>query len=114
MTDLMTCPFCGGEARPFSFSWHASQFGGHMFEKPYWQVICEECKAAIGDFDTKAEAIAAWNSRAERTCEIKHVKGGAMYDVWRCSACGYEFVESVSEASIVQNYCPNCGAKVIG
>lgn len=48
----------------------------------------------------------------ERTCEIEHVKGGARYDVWRCSACGYEYAESVSETSVVQNYCPNCGRKV--
>lgn len=50
----------------------------------------------------------------ERTCRIEHVKGGAMYDVWRCSACGYEYAESVSETSIVQNYCPNCGSRVVG
>lgn len=59
------------------------------------------------------ESIKAWNSRAERTCCIEHVKGGAMYDVWRCSTCGYEYAESVSEKGIVQNYCPNCGRKCI-
>ena len=48
----------------------------------------------------------------ERTCEMEHIKGGAMYDVWRCSACGYEYAESVAETSIVQGYCPNCGAKI--
>lgn len=47
-----------------------------------------------------------------RECEMEHVKSGALYDVWRCSACGYEYAESVSETSIVQNFCPNCGAKV--
>lgn len=65
MTDLKPCPFCGGEAHTHDFSWHASQFAGHMFAKPYWQVICGKCRAAIGDFDTRAEAIAAWNARAE-------------------------------------------------
>ena len=49
----------------------------------------------------------------ERTCSIEHAKGGAMYDVWRCSACGYEYAESVADESIVQNYCPNCGAKAV-
>ena len=107
MTDLKPCPFCGGQAELFK-----GKFG-------FWHVKCggrPECSVLplTNSASTEAEAIAAWNSRAERTCEIKHVKGGAMYDVWRCSACGYEFVESVSEASIVQNYCPNCGARVVG
>lgn len=46
------------------------------------------------------------------TCRMEHVKGGPCYDVWRCSACGYEYAENVSEDSIVQNFCPNCGRKV--
>ena len=47
------------------------------------------------------------------TCRIEHVKGGPCYDVWQCSACGYKYAESVSEDSIVQNYCPNCGRRVV-
>lgn len=82
---LLPCPFCGGEAHAHEFSMHAGQFSCHMFYNPYWQVICSECRAAIGDFDTRAEAIAAWNTRsvtaaavmgyqaaqAERTCGIE-------------------------------------------
>lgn len=102
--ELKPCPFCGGEARTFEFSWHASQFGGHMFEKPYWQVICESCKAAIGDFDSKAEAIEAWNTRAERTCR------NTQHDTdFMCSVCG----KCVDNGRILGfNHCPNCGARI--
>ena len=132
MSELKPCPFCGGEASK------------RLFYRGKYRVHCNVCDAHSGDVcDTEAEAIAAWNSRAERitddeweiyqhsvpatdenmakfgwvrerTCHIEHVKGGAMYDVWRCSTCGYEYAESVSEKGIVQNYCPSCGCKVVG
>ena len=46
MDKLKKCPFCGGEAEIF------------------W-VICKECTAETKDFDTKEEAIEAWNRRVE-------------------------------------------------
>ena len=109
MSELMSCPFCGGEA----------QMGVNKEStvREYF-VGCVNChirlyKVGYKRFYTEAEAIAAWNSRAERTCYIEHVKRGALCDVWRCSYCGYDYAESVSEPSIIQNYCPNCGAKVV-
>lgn len=121
MTDLKPCPFCGGEAEVYEMQY------GENGKYSVFGVFCKDDSRAdliglsryqhghfIDNFPTEAEAVAAWNARAERMCEIEHVKGGAMYDVWRCSACGYEYAESVSETSIVQNYCPNCGARVIG
>ena len=136
MSELKPCPFCGGKARPFELTWHAGQFGAHMFEKPYWQVICGECKAAIGDFNSKAEAIATWNARAERTCyadEVTH--RDCKYSVnrgWKertCKqeergwgtegdharvwlTCGHDCM--VPTVQDLPNYCPNCGAKVVG
>lgn len=52
----------------------------------------------------------------ERTCRIEHVKSGTLYDVWRYTCCDYEHSESRTDAGaseIPQNYCPNCGAKVV-
>lgn len=51
MKELKKCPFCGGEA----------EIAGY---KIFW-VICKECTAETKGFDTREEAIEAWNRRAE-------------------------------------------------
>ena len=93
MTELLPCPFCGGEAQTLrNGSW--------------WCVACRTPFCCdVGKFDTEAEAIAAWNTRAERTCERVHADGW----LWTCSACG-----SMYDSGNLYNYCPNCGAKVVG
>lgn len=97
MTDLLPCPFCGGEARVWKYS--------HPSRGEYWHAVCEEPYCCIvGCEDTEAEAIAAWNERAERTC--RNLSGD--FAVFRCSECGY-FERDCACA----NYCPHCGAKVI-
>lgn len=53
MSELLPCPFCGGEASK------------RLFYKGKYRVHCNVCDAHSGDVvDTEAEAIAAWNSRA--------------------------------------------------
>lgn len=59
MPELKTCPFCGGKAR-------------YIYRMPFNAVVCQKCKAASKVFadyyeqqDGKAEAIEAWNRRAE-------------------------------------------------
>lgn len=110
---LRECPFCGGEASK------------RLFYKGKYRVHCNVCDAHSGDVcDTEAEAIAAWNTRAddyeqaaeywqrmyeqtfaERTC---HDTGE---NEWHfvCSACGYE-----QNGYECWNYCPKCGCKVVG
>ena len=51
---LKPCPFCGGEAVILA-----------GFEEHIW-IFCEECKAEISAHTTEAEAIEAWNKRAEQ------------------------------------------------
>ena len=106
MTVLLPCPFCGGEA--------------HVYKNNLWHVACERAHngcVTMSAFVTEAEAIAAWNSRAERTCRIE-----GRYGNQYCTCCG-EMVgtwDSTSELYIdgnmveLWNYCPNCGAKVVG
>ena len=96
MTDtLLPCPFCGGEAR------YGMTFAGE-------EVYCSECSAAMPRKTTEAEAVAAWNTRTERTC--RREKHGTKMDgspKLRCSLCGYGIGDKR------WNYCPNCGARVV-
>ena len=52
-TELLPCPFCGGEAE----TWDGAGL---------WHVVCAKCGTVGSPCLTEAEAIAAWNARAER------------------------------------------------
>lgn len=113
MTELLPCPFCGGEAFINC---------GHEFR---W-CECRDCGAEARTCNTEAEAIEAWNTRAdyhgyeqaaidawknikaykERTCkrESRLMDTGRWY---MCSECRHQL-------KVNGNYCPNCGAKVVG
>lgn len=52
MSELESCPFCGGEAE--------------IWGSPYgYAILCSECLVETITYKTKSEAIAAWNRRAE-------------------------------------------------
>lgn len=62
--DLKPCPFCGGEAG-FGRVTYSDQPG-----KTFYHVSCMTCHARVADiggtsFDTKEEAVAHWNRRAD-------------------------------------------------
>ena len=97
---LKPCPFCGGEA------WVIQ-----ILENLY-AVECRKCWTRTGTYQpTKAEAIEAWNRRAEperhrgEWLEDGHERGFS-----ECSKCGYIAVSVLSERHY--NFCPNCGAKM--
>ena len=132
MSELLPCPFCGGEAETLTAE---SMHGGYLYG-----IMCNDCRSRGDVYNTEAEAIAAWNtrvdyhgyeqaaieawesikawnSRAERTCEWELEHSGTLYDKWRCSKCGYLFVEPRCDqgyTDLEPNYCPNCGCKVVG
>ena len=54
MSELLPCPFCGGDAHTIE----PARYG------KTWGVRCE-CGAFLGFEHTEAEAIEAWNTRAE-------------------------------------------------
>jgi len=65
-----------------------------------WQAIADELNAELGS----------------GTCEWVLEHSGTLYDKWRCSKCGYLFVESRTDQGIKEdfepNFCPNCGEAV--
>ena len=63
------------------------------------------CGAHSGYYETKWEAAAAWNRRAERTCRVVHNEDGYP----SCSECGAHYL-----CMLDASYCPDCGAKVVG
>ncbi len=68
-TKLLTCPFCGGEAKIATYD-----FGYSI--KEYW-IYCHSCDCASGRYHSKEQAIEAWNTRkpiddiVERLKELK-------------------------------------------
>ena len=107
MTDLLPCPFCGGEAelRPNDRGIYTPDIYG-------WHVECTNDECIIGLMDdrqwfeeTKAEAIAAWNTRSAGTCEVTTLHSWDGDEIAQYCGCG-----CLLEAE--DNFCPNCGRKV--
>lgn len=112
MSELLPCPFCGGEAEA------VHEING------MWTVECVKCGALV-------DGIEAWNTRApmsyedlkilldevgvsEQTCRnVGYYIDGTRF---KCSECGYNGWTKWAKdgEDRVPNYCPNCGARVIG
>lgn len=106
MTELLSCPFCGGRQT------YRKHDGGVWLTTTNHKRGCIMRDAlSFVAFGTEAEAIAAWNTRAERTCECvaeyaKSPIDGKTIVLHRCSAC-HELMRPHMA------YCPNCGAKMV-
>ena len=104
MSELLPCPFCGGEAHMES---------KHYGDTHYWRAWCQTPFCAFMSVaPTEQQAIEAWNTRAERTCKVDDiVPDNWEYKVWSFElSCGHDYESTQREPP---NYCPNCGAKVI-
>lgn len=104
--DLLPCPFCGAQPVKIPCA---------MAYPDWWQCVIVHdgndghYARAIGNGDTEQEAIeaavAAWNRRAERTCRrMRHEIANGW--IMHCSECG-------NTLPLADNYCSNCGAKVV-
>ena len=98
-SDLLFCPFCGGEA-------HIKEVVSAC--SVVYTVGCSDSECMGFETllckTTPEEAIAAWNRRAERTCHYIYDKEIC---AWRCSGCGG--LEPVGDHV---RYCPDCGARI--
>lgn len=120
MTELLPCPFCGGEAIVYG-GW------GHYY------VRCEECGITnerltlefdgIDDyrgFTSSEDAAEHWNTRYERTCKFIDGRDDRGPKAPKCSVCGYQpilpqwTVEGEPKTGVyIERYCPLCGSKEI-
>lgn len=100
--ELRECPHCGATRGLYTLD----EYGGLCVDDDLIaQIFCDNCKSAFENENANngKELIEAWNTRAERTCRWKHIEG-----TWFISECGERY-----ERVIPDNYCPNCGAKVV-
>ena len=93
-TKLLPCPICGGEAK---LDEHCKKY----------VVFCTSEKCSW--HDTEAEAIEAWNTRYERTCQIEDTYSDelAIYDRL---TCGHVNLRHWHEPT---RYCSMCGARIV-
>ena len=71
-TELMPCPFCGGNARKVK---HSAGSPGTTGYNRWHGVACAGCNACVGArdrmFRTSAAAIAAWNTRTPQPTQAQ-------------------------------------------
>ena len=123
---LKPCPFCGDEARlvvcdsegnVHDESYEAEPYSGLSYAIVHGSDdCCGECPVSTSDllpwlYETREEATAAWNRRAERTCHVDLTESNepANINTWECSLCG----KSYEEAYGSYEYCPHCGARIV-
>ena len=122
MSELLSCPFCGGEAVTVHDEWTVLIHGKEEY-RHNWYVGCDPrsmlgCMGSLNNmetgFDTEEQAIAAWNTRAERTCRIvESVEDGKMWVYCHEFSCDCGMRNFFTVDKEPPNYCPNCGAKVV-
>ena len=84
---------------------------------PRWPFCFKELPEAILliDQNNTSPAVRYVPDRGE--CRWVLVHSGTLYDKWSCSKCGFLFVESRCDRGATElepNYCPLCGARVVG
>lgn len=110
MSELLTCPFCGGEASIGRRDYFFEDSNEYAMSAHY--VECGTCYVRTIEYKSKDGAADAWNRRAERTCCMEYNEewsGDELYptECYNCSECGHMTYDGVP------TFCPNCGARVV-
>ena len=97
-TELLPCPFCGGEAKSILGT-----------------IYCGSCGFSFRPFFSSTATIEAWNTRSVETCilEGSYSMGGWLDErepIWTFDfSCGHSFTSLDNEPPA---HCPECGRKV--
>ena len=106
--ELRECPHCGATRGLYTLD----EYGGLCVDDDLIaQIFCDNCKSAFENESANngKELIEAWNTRAERICEITEYNdcGPHAEDCTIVLTCGHRTL------GYIPNYCPSCGAKVV-
>ena len=106
--ELRECPHCGATRGLYTLD----EYGGLCVDDDLIaQIFCDNCKSAFENESANngKELIEAWNTRAERTCEVTEYNdcGPHAEDCTIVLTCGHRTL------GYIPNYCPSCGAKVV-
>ena len=106
MTDNRTIELLDGLRSVGNLHEFAELFGFNWEDDSDWTWHDVAVKMA----DELEQAIAATLGRGTGEWVLEH--SGALYDKWRCSKCGYLFVEPRCDqgySDLEPNFCPKCG-----
>ena len=128
MSELLPCPFCGGEAyvhEHYSCPGYDRNGKYPNYEPIGYAVGCMtlDCRGKRENtgfmYNTEAEAIEAWNTRADERGECEYVIEDNMNesegtgDVWfRCTNCDTRYDYQADDWLLKMPHCPKCGATV--
>ena len=112
-TELMPCPFCGGNARKVK---HSAGSPGTIGYDRWHGVACAGCNACVGArdrrFRTSAAAIAAWNTRTPQPTQaqvgaVPLDEARRLFDAgWRAAALFCDREDVVADGIIGFGACP--------
>ncbi len=103
---LKPCPTCGRASTVITTD------DTVVPEHKAFRVVCScklgGCGTSAGHRYTVKDAVDLWNTRAERTCQVKHRRLLDHAHMWLCSECGKLSITLYDSPA----YCEWCGARV--